>query len=283
MIDIIGAILMSLFQGIIEWLPISSEGQLSLLFVTLYGYESLTAVTLALILHLGTMLSVIWYFRKELGELLDYKSRIFQIVLITTLGTGITAVPLLLIFKKSWEGLTEDLILPADLIFTALIGILLIITGFILSTQPNQGSRDSNTIKNHEAFILGLAQGFATLPGISRSGTTITYLLLIGLIHKDALRVSFLVSIPAVLGATTLEFILEGFSFNLRGLIIGEIFFSYPLLLLAISLTAVIGVLTIEFLVGLDHIPYDKFCIGLGSVTLMLGIIFIILRSVFTV
>ena len=68
MIDFLAAILMSLFQGIIEWLPISSEGQLSLLFVTIYGLDELAAVTLALFLHLGTMISVIWYFRKDILE-----------------------------------------------------------------------------------------------------------------------------------------------------------------------------------------------------------------------
>jgi undecaprenyl-diphosphatase len=283
MIDIIAVILMSLFQGIIEWLPISSEGQLSLLFVTIYGLDNLTAVTLALILHLGTMFSVIWYFRKDFKEIIDYQSKILHIILITTLGTAITAVPLVIVFKKSWESLTKDLFIPADLVFTLFIGILLIITGLILSTQPDQGSRESNSIKNHEAFILGLAQGFAALPGISRSGMTITYLLIIGLMHKDALKVSFLVSIPAVLGATGLEFILEGFSFTFQGIIVGEVFFSYPLLLLAIFLTCVIGVLTIDFLVGLKDIPYDKFCIGLGSITISLGIIFIILRELFAV
>ena len=283
MTDLISVILMSIFQGIIEWLPISSEGQLSLLFVTIYGLDNLTAITLALILHLGTMFSVIWYFRKDLKEIINYKSRILHIILITTLGTAVTSIPIVIVFKESWESITENLLLPADLLFTLLIGILLIITGLILSTQPNQGTRDSISINNYEAFILGLAQGFAALPGISRSGMTITYLLIIGLMHKDALKVSFLVSIPAVIGATGLEFILEGFSISLQGIIVGEVFFPYPLLLIAIVLTGVIGFLTIDFLIGLKNIQYDKFCIGLGSMTVLLGIVFIILRIVFTV
>jgi len=281
MMDLIAVILMSLFQGIIEWLPISSEGQLSLLFVTIYGLDNLTAVTLALILHLGTMLSVIWYFRKDLMEIIDYQSRVLHIILITTLGTAVTAIPLVIIFKESWDTITKNLFLPADLVFTMVIGILLILTGLVLSTQPNQGTRDSISINNYEAFVLGLTQGFAALPGISRSGMTITYLLIIGIMHRDALKISFLISIPAVLGATTLEFILEGFSFTFQGIIVGEVIFSYPLLFLAIVLTGVIGFLTIDFLIKLKNIPYDKFCIGLGSATLLLGTIFIILRIVF--
>ncbi len=121
MTDIITAILMAIFQGIIEWLPISSEGQLSLLFVTIYKMDQVTAVTLALLLHLGTMMAVIWYFRDYLKEILDPQSKILQIMILSTLGTAITAVPLVLLFKSSWVILTENLILPADFIFTSLI------------------------------------------------------------------------------------------------------------------------------------------------------------------
>jgi len=90
---------MAIFQGIIEWLPISSEGQLSLIFVNFYGLDELSAVTLALVLHLGTMISVIWYFKDDFSEILDTNSQIFQILAFTTLGTAITAVPLVILFK----------------------------------------------------------------------------------------------------------------------------------------------------------------------------------------
>ena len=65
MVDVFQGILMAIFQGIIEWLPISSEGQLSLLFVNIFQMTELEAVTLALILHIGTMISVLWYFRED--------------------------------------------------------------------------------------------------------------------------------------------------------------------------------------------------------------------------
>ncbi|MCK4895276.1 MAG: hypothetical protein KAS47_00595, partial [Candidatus Heimdallarchaeota archaeon] len=190
MIDILAAVLMAVFQGIIEWLPISSEGQLSLLFVTIYQMDQVTAVTLALLLHLGTMMAVIWYFRDYLKEITKPRSQILKIMILSTLGTAITAVPLVLLFKSSWILLTENLILPADFIFTLLIGILLIITGLVLSKQPEQGARELPSLTSNEAFILGLTQGIAALPGISRSGMTITLLLLIGLTHRDALKTS---------------------------------------------------------------------------------------------
>jgi undecaprenyl-diphosphatase len=280
MTDIITAILMAIFQGIIEWLPISSEGQLSLLFVTIYNMDQVTAVTLALLLHLGTMIAVIWYFRDYLKEILDPQSNILQIMILSTLGTAITAVPLVLLFKSSWVIITENLILPADFIFTSLIGISLIITGLVLSKQPEQGSRELPSLSSNEAFLLGLFQGIAALPGISRSGMTITYLLIIGLTHRDALKTSFLISIPAVLGATGLEFLLSGFTLGIAGITVGEVFFSYPILLFSILLTALIGYLTIDSLIKLKKIPYDKFCIGFGVLTIILGLLFLILQVV---
>ncbi len=280
MTDIISAILMAIFQGIIEWLPISSEGQLSLLFVTIYKMDQVTAVTLALLLHLGTMMAVIWYFRYYLKEIIDPQSKILQIFVLSTLGTAITAVPLVLLFKSSWVIITENLILPADFIFTSSIGILLITTGLVLSKQPEQGTRELTSISSNEAILLGLFQGVAALPGISRSGMTITYLLLIGLTHKDALKTSFLISIPAVLGATGLEFVLSGFTLSITGITVGEVFFSYPILIFSILLTALIGYLTMDSLIKLKNIPYDKFCISFGVLTIILGLLFLILQVV---
>ena len=159
-----------------------------------------------------------------------------------------------------------------------LIGIMLIITGLVLSKQPQQGTRDYQSITKNEAFLLGLAQGCAALPGISRSGMTLTVLLLIGFMHKDALKISFLISIPAVLGATGLEFLLNGFSLDINGLTLNELLFPYPLLFISIILTAIVGALTIDFLIRLKDLPYDKFCIGFGGITILLGFIFFILR-----
>ncbi len=280
MIDLLAAILMSLFQGIIEWLPISSEGQLSLLFVTIYGLDELAAVTLALFLHLGTMIAVIWYFRKDLLEMLDLNSPLLETIIITTIGTGITAVPIVLIFKNYWESFTDELFLPPDLLFTMVIGGLLIVTGLILSKQSAQGTREILSITRKEALLLGFVQGTAALPGISRSGMTITFLLIIGLMHKEAFKISFLISIPAVLGATGLEFLLEGFQLDITGMSVGMVSFPYPLLIFTIGLTAVIGIITMDFLLSLKDIPYDKFCYGFGATTILLGVFFFIIRVV---
>ncbi|PWI49051.1 hypothetical protein CEE45_03815 [Candidatus Heimdallarchaeota archaeon B3_Heim] len=280
MIDLLAAILMALFQGIIEWLPISSEGQLSLLFVTIYGLDELAAVTLALFLHLGTMMSVIWYFRKDLLEMVDQHSPIFEIMILTTIGTALTAVPIVLIFKTYWVSFTTNLIIPADLLFTIIVGSLLILTGLVLKKQSDQGTREIYSVTRKEAFLLGLAQGIAALPGISRSGMTITFLLIIGIMHKDAFKISFLISIPAVLGATSLEFLLEGFQIDFTGMTVGNVFFPFPLLVFSIFLTAIIGILTMDLLLNLKKIPYDKFCFAFGTTTILLGFLFFFIRVV---
>ncbi|MFW9905973.1 MAG: undecaprenyl-diphosphate phosphatase [Candidatus Thorarchaeota archaeon] len=281
MVDVAAAILMAIFQGVIEWLPISSEGQLSLLFVNLYGMDELEAVTLALLLHLGTMISVLWVFRSDFREMIDIKAKITNVTVITTLGTVVTAIPIVLIFKTYWNSWTNNLPISPDILFTLGVGILLILTGLILTNQPEQGTRELNSITQKEAFLLGLAQGVAALPGISRSGMTITVLLIIGLTQRDALRVSFIVSVPAVLGATLLEFLLSGYTIHIDALKIGDITFPYLLLSFTILLTAIIGVVTMRSLLQLKNIPYDKFCISFGFGTILLAILLFVVQVVY--
>lgn len=280
MVNVIAALLMAIFQGVIEWLPISSEGQLSLLFVNLYGMNELEAVTLALLLHLGTMISVLWVFRSDFREMFDLNAKITEVTLIATLGTAVTAIPILLIFKNYWNTWTDILPIPPDILFTIFVGILLILTGLILVNQSEQGIRELNSITQKEALILGMAQGIAALPGISRSGMTITILLIIGLTQRDALRVSFIISVPAVLGATVLEFFLSGFTIHVDALRIGDFIFPYLLLFFTIFLTAIIGVVTMRSLLQLKNIPYDKFCITFGTGTILLAVLLFIIQVV---
>ena len=280
MVNVIAALLMAIFQGVIEWLPISSEGQLSLLFVNLYGMNELEAVTLALLLHLGTMISVLWVFRSDFREMFDLNAKITEVTLIATLGTAVTAIPIVLIFKNYWNTWTDILPIPPDILFTIFVGILLILTGLILVNQSEQGIRELNSITQKEALILGMAQGIAALPGISRSGMTITILLIIGLTQRDALRVSFIISVPAVLGATVLEFFLSGFTIHVDALQIGDFIFPYLLLFFTIFLTAIIGVVTMRSLLQLKNIPYDKFCITFGTGTILLAVLSFIIQVV---
>lgn len=271
---------MAIFQGIIEWLPISSEGQLSLLFVNFYGMGELEAITLALLLHIGTMISVVLVFWSDFREMLDLNAKITKLIVITTLGTAITAVPILLVFKNTWKTWTKIFPIPTDILFTVIVGILLILTGLTLASQPEQGTRELGSITQGEALVLGMTQGIAALPGISRSGVTITLLLFFGLTQREALRISFIISVPAVLGASALEFLLSGFSIQSDALVVGTILFPYVLLVFTILLTVIIGIITMKRLLSLEHLPYDKFCIGFGSGTILLAVILFIIQVV---
>ncbi|MFX0172604.1 MAG: undecaprenyl-diphosphate phosphatase [Candidatus Hodarchaeota archaeon] len=273
MVDIISGVLMAIFQGIIEWLPISSEGQLTLIFVNIYGMQELEAVTLAILLHIGTMLSVLWVFRADFLQIIHPKEEnypeIVNLLVVTTLGTAFTAIPLIVLFKAYWVTITQNLPFPTDLLFTFLIGLLLILTGLVLSKQPEQGTREIASITSKEALLVGMVQGIAVLPGISRSGMTLTLLLILGLTQQDALRTSFIISVPAVFGAIAFEFLLSGFSIQTQGLIVGSVVFPYWLLVLNIILCAFIGLLTMNALLRLKDVPFDRFCIGFGIATIL--------------
>ncbi|MFX0084441.1 MAG: undecaprenyl-diphosphate phosphatase [Candidatus Hodarchaeota archaeon] len=284
MVEIFQGILMAFLQGIIEWLPISSEGQLSLVFVNIFHMGELEAVTLALILHIGTMISVLWCFRRDFLQMLDINSPITRIVVFATLGTGITAIPIILLFKNFWETLISYLNFDPGILFTLFIGIFLVFTGLVLVNQTEQGTLELTSFSHHElmkfGLIVGLAQGIAALPGISRSGMTITILLFLGFTQREALKTSFIISVPAVLGATILEFILSGFYIESNGIVVGSIGFPFLLLFFTIALTAIIGIITMNGLLKLKDLPYDKFCIGLGTVTIIFAILLFLISLI---
>jgi len=279
MIDLVQAILMSILQGLIEWLPISSEGQLTLIFINIYKIPELEAVTLALFLHVGTMIAVLWKFRGDFYQITDREAPIARIILLVTFGTTFTALPIILFLKNVWTDVSNYFPIPADIVFTFLIGLLLIFTGFILSKQPEQGIRKISSLTYKEIILLGMIQGIAALPGISRSGMTLTFLLILGLTQQDALRTSFIISVPAVLGATTLEYLLSGFYFSSSNLVIGTITFPFILVILTIFISALIGLVTMNTLLSLKNIPYNKFCIGFGLLTIFIAILTLLVSN----
>ncbi|MFX0093999.1 MAG: undecaprenyl-diphosphate phosphatase, partial [Candidatus Hodarchaeota archaeon] len=125
-----------------------------------------------------------------------------------------------------------------------------------------------------EALILGLAQGFSSLPGISRSGMTITVLLYIGLRSSEALRGSFIISVPAVLGAVGLDISTS----ILRG---QAITFDWPLIFLGIIVAFIVGWVSMDaFLRFSRQFPFGTFCISLGLLIILIGIISVLLGSI---
>lgn len=187
---IIEAIILGIIQGLTEFLPVSSSGHLVLLkrFFNLSG----DFVFFSVILHVATLLAVLVYFRKEVFELIKYPfSKQAKNLYIATLPTIVVA----LIFESFIEASFSGELLPFCFMFTAL---LLFITHFLSRSSKKD-------IDKKGAFLIGLMQGVATLPGISRSGTTISTSILLGYEKEQSARFSFLLSIPIIFASLLYE------------------------------------------------------------------------------
>jgi undecaprenyl-diphosphatase len=186
------AIVLGIIQGLTEFLPISSSAHL-IIFPHFFGWEKHN-IAYDVFLHFGTLLSLILFFRKEIIE----KFRNFKFLFFIILGSVPIAISGLL-FKDFFESFFENI---------KFTGLFLIITGFILfSTKfAKEGNKEIDGINFLDVIFIGIAQSIGILPGISRSGITISSGILRGLKREFAFEFSFLLSIPAVLGANLLKF-----------------------------------------------------------------------------
>lgn len=182
-------IILGIIQGITEFFPVSSSGHLVIMqkLLGITGQE----VSLSVILHLGTVLALVIFFFKDILNLLRDKTMLLYVFTVTVI-TGIIGISGKGFFEKLF---TEPRIVAVALVFTGAI--------LILTKRFMQERRDILDIK--DALILGLMQGIAIIPGISRSGITISTLLFRKIDRKTSFRFSFLASIPAVFGAAILE------------------------------------------------------------------------------
>jgi undecaprenyl-diphosphatase len=188
---------LGLIQGLAEWLPISSTAHLKIA----EHYLGLTTTPLFnLILHLGTLIVVVFYFRTEVKNILsalahaDFKSEYGKMIPLIIAATIPTAIIGLLYVKYLEDTLGQLLIIG----ITFIIGATLVYTSKL-------GKENTENITYPIAVIMGIAQGLAIFPGLSRSGATISIALLVGLKREKAFKFSFLLSIPAVLGDTLVE------------------------------------------------------------------------------
>ena len=211
--DIIQGIIIGIVQGFTEFLPVSSSAHLVFIQKILGVQSSLAFDTF---LHLGTLIAVMWFFRYDIIKMIlswisslsdiihgrfregfydDPYKRLAWYVIIATIPVGLAGV----FFEDSVDALFSGaLYVPAFFLF---------VTGTILylSQRMTSGEINYNTITKKEALFMGLGQACAILPGLSRSGTTIAAGLTIGLNKEFAAKFSFILSIPAILGAFLLQ------------------------------------------------------------------------------
>lgn len=235
--NFIQAILMGIVQGLSEFLPISSSGHLvftSNFYKVFKGIEivqhSNEEIFFDIMLHFGTLIAVLIFFRKEIADILkalwngvktkDYSDQNAKVGLYILLGTVLTVV-----VAYPLEKVAEKLVYSP-----AIVGILLIMTGFILFYSEYRSKKipTKSVVDLKSSIFIALAQGIAALPGLSRSGWTIATGLFNGLDRLTAARYSFLLSIPIILGASMVyPFIKidlhEALTYNWNAIIAGTI------------------------------------------------------------
>ncbi len=196
------SITLGVIQGLCEFLPVSSSGHLALLQY-FFGLGNENLVAFDLLLHFATVLASLIYFRREIIQVLiewfggwfgkkNFGWEYGWAILIATFLTGIIGLPL--------RGVVE--IMSSSPLY---VGFGLIFTAIVLGCVPIISGNDKNHSLLKIAVVVGIAQGIAVLPGVSRSGMTIAACLFMGLEVKEAFRFSFLISIPAIVGANLLE------------------------------------------------------------------------------
>lgn len=284
--SILMAIFLGLVQGITEFLPVSSSGHLSIIQnLFSLNYEEADHLFFDVLLHLGTLISVIIVYRKEIKEMLtdglafiSGKQKTTEVQ--TTYGSTesnrftpavrllffiiVGTLPLFVIlpFNGAIEGLFYN---------TPFIAFALLITGGLLfvSEKIVEGRKNEKTMTVADAVIIGISQAIAIIPGLSRSGTTITVGISRGLKRDFAVKFSFLLSLPAVIGSILLSLI-KAFSAGINwGLI--------PVYLVGVVVAAVSGYFAIRLVKMLiDKTRFGKmsyYCWAVGLLTLLLSAI----------
>jgi len=254
-------IIVALIQGLVEWLPISSEGQVVLFLYNFSPVPSEDIISLVVWLHLGTALAVVVRYPRVILDILSLKDRkLFRLLLVATLSTAITGVPLYFFMKNSFTPFHGELL-------NVLVGVLLLITAVVLylPTRTTEESEDTTKdVEDREAVTTGLVQGMAVLPGLSRSGVTISALLMQKIDKETAMKFSFLMSVPAVLAILVLE-VLTGSTLPAG---VGTLD-----LILIEGIVFVTGLLSMEFLLRLARrISFWKLCLVLALIAIVFGV-----------
>lgn len=263
------ALILGLVQGVTEFLPISSSGHL-VLVPWFLGWED-PGLAFDTFLHLGTLVAVLAYFRHDLWSLAlawagslrgrrlgDPQARVAWLIIWGTLPAVVMGLTLESLFER---------------LFTApvWVSILLLVTGLLLflGERVRRGERRMESLTWLGALLVGLAQGVAIAPGVSRSGATISTGLWRGLAREEAARFSFLLATPAILGANLLQL------WDLAEL--SGTWEAASTLLLGFLAAAVSGYLAINFLLGFlkrhSLYPFSLYCSLLGTLALLLALL----------
>jgi undecaprenyl-diphosphatase len=226
-VDLFHAIILGIVEGITEFLPISSTGHL-ILASDLLGIEETEFVkTFQIVIQSGAILSVICLYRRiffpffypgDTRNTLDARGAILR-VLVAFIPTAVTGFILYEFIKKYLIGNAEVVLLSLFLGGIVLIAVELFFRNMNHESrikENGQSSTINSQLSYEKAFVIGLFQSVAMIPGVSRAAATIIGGLLVGLPRKTAVEFSFLLAVPTMLAATTLDLIQTSFAFNLN-------------------------------------------------------------------
>ncbi len=240
------SIFLGIVQGITEFLPISSSGHLVLAEKFISGYTQ-PGILFEVILHAGTLVAVVFYFRKKLFALK------YGYMLLLLVGT-LPAVFVGLLFSDFFEGLFKSY---------SFLGLGFIISG-ILNLLTDKLPTKREGIKISDSLVIGVLQAIAIVPSISRSGATIFGGVMRGVDRKEAAEFSFLLSIPAILGANIVEIAKYAGGSEIAGLSV------YLTGFLAAMITGYFSIKAVYyFLLSKNFKVFAYYCLVLGAVTLI--------------
>jgi undecaprenyl-diphosphatase len=232
--ELIASLIIAIVQGVTEWLPVSSSGHL-VLFEKMLDYQGGLIFDVAL--HFGTLMAVFVYFGADIvdivrdlftGKFKTQSGKLGIYLMIATIPAGIVGFFLKDVFERAFQNLT------ITALGFAITGVFLLIASF---------PRKKSKLNSKNALIVGLAQIFSILPGISRSGTTLGTGYILGLEEKQAIKFAFLMSIPIIFGANIL--------------IIGNSHLP-PNLIWATLVSFITGLLTIHLLYGRELVKREN-------------------------
>jgi len=254
--DIFQALILGVVQGITEWLPISSSGHLVLL-QQLFSLGS--SVAFDVLLHVATLIVIFIVFWKDIAAIFkslinirwDENTKLFFFIVLASIPTAIIG----LAFNDFLKGLFTNMLL---------LGVFFIINGIILFLTKFAKEKQGKELNWWESILIGIAQGISIIPSISRSGATVSTGLFLGIKKEKLIKFSFLMAIPAIIGA----FVMES----------KDLVFENPLALIIGSLAAlIIGYFSLKLIIkiiekGKWHY-FAYYCLVLGIVILVLSIV----------
>jgi undecaprenyl-diphosphatase len=203
--DVLQSFLLGIIQGLTEFLPISSSGHL-VLGKQILGVEVEAGITFEVVVHFGTLCSILIYYRKIIWDIIASGVGFLKSPAQKKEDPNVKLIGFILVSMIPAMAVGFTLENQIESIFSSplLVSVMFIVTGLILFSTRYVGEVDKD-VNTARSFLIGIAQSFAMIPGISRSGSTISAALWLGVKREEAANFSFLMLIPVIAGAMILE------------------------------------------------------------------------------